>query len=358
MSVLFIGKRFYTNRDALLEHYGRIWQLPWHWARAGIQTHLWLVDYHTSELLDAIVDGLDVVSTPVWSGSFFRHWLFPHFTQKEKSDVVVASGDCYIGWMGLRIARRLKARFVFDVYDKYDEFHGYHSLPGYNLFERLLEAADANLFASALLKEKVSFLNASVIVPNGVDLNLFKPLDKELCRKALGLSKDRIYVGYVGSMSSDRGVDDLVSAVRVLRENGRDIYLLIAGRASCSITWPEFVTYLGNVSYKNIPVVMACCDTLALPYRRSPYLDMASSCKIAEYIAAGRPLAATNSPNFVANFPAAADRLRGLLAEASNPADLARVIAEQINTPRVVALPPGMSWGDVALNTARALMLS
>ena len=40
MSVLFIGKRYYTNRDALAERYGRIYQLPWNWANAGVHTHL------------------------------------------------------------------------------------------------------------------------------------------------------------------------------------------------------------------------------------------------------------------------------------------------------------------------------
>jgi len=48
-SVLFIGKRFYTNRDALTERYGRIYQLPHLWAEDGVSTRLWLVDYKTRE---------------------------------------------------------------------------------------------------------------------------------------------------------------------------------------------------------------------------------------------------------------------------------------------------------------------
>ena len=46
MNTLFIGKRYYTNRDALLERYGRIYQLPALWRQDGVDVRLWLLDYH------------------------------------------------------------------------------------------------------------------------------------------------------------------------------------------------------------------------------------------------------------------------------------------------------------------------
>ena len=32
-NILFLGKRFYTNKDALQERFGRIFHLPMEWAR-------------------------------------------------------------------------------------------------------------------------------------------------------------------------------------------------------------------------------------------------------------------------------------------------------------------------------------
>jgi hypothetical protein len=35
LRILFLGKRYYTRRDALCERFGRIYQLPLQWHRAG-----------------------------------------------------------------------------------------------------------------------------------------------------------------------------------------------------------------------------------------------------------------------------------------------------------------------------------
>ena len=37
-------------------------------------------------------------------------------------------------------------------------------------------------------------LNNAIILPNGVDLNLFKPLDKKECRNKLGWDLDKKYI--------------------------------------------------------------------------------------------------------------------------------------------------------------------
>ena len=74
MNILFIGKRFYTNRDALTEKYGRIYQLPYHWAKAGVDTKLWLIDYHSTEFITQQDDSLAIISTPVKNGSVIKQY--------------------------------------------------------------------------------------------------------------------------------------------------------------------------------------------------------------------------------------------------------------------------------------------
>ena len=63
MSILFIGKRFYTNRDAYSEKFGRIYQLPYYWAKET-KTDLWLVDYHSKEKIKDQHDTLKMVILP------------------------------------------------------------------------------------------------------------------------------------------------------------------------------------------------------------------------------------------------------------------------------------------------------
>lgn len=360
MSVLFIGKRFYTNRDALREHYGRIYQLPRHWAQAGIETRLWLVDYHTLKPASEHDGTLEIVSTPVRNLAIIRHWLTAGFVRDRKPSIVVASGDCYIGWLGYRIARRLRARFVFDVYDKYDEFGGYLRVPGFDLFRFLLRRADVRLFASRALMEQLGRdPQNDCLVPNGIDTERFRPLDKDASRAALGLSAHVTLVGYFGGMAPDRGVDDLIAAVRKLRARGSDIELLLGGNArrGMDLVAPS-VRHLGNVPYERMPATLASCDLLAVPYRRSAFMDAGASNKIAEAIACRRPLVATRSPNLVANFPQQATALGDMLATPGDVDDLARVILMQAKHRTLLDMPPGFDWRDIAATTAVHLQLA
>ena len=350
MSVLFIGKRFYTNRDALKDRYGRIWQMPWHWAQSGIPTRLWLVDYHTRRSVREMSGALDILSTPVQNLSVFRQWVKELRPSDHKVDVVVASGDCYIGLMGRQIARRLRSRFVFDVYDKYDEFAGYKRLPGFDPFRFLLRHADARLFASRALMERIGVgATHDLFVPNGVDLSHFHPRDMYTSRACFDIPADSVCVGYFGSMTPDRGVEDLVAAVAVMRQSGLNVDLVLAGQRYGQASWNEpWIRYLGNLPYDQVPTAMACCDVLTLPYRHSDYLDMASSCKIAEYIAMQRPLAMTDTPNFSMNFPEQAASLGSYMARPGAPYDLARAIALQLENRRSVSMPEGFSWESIA----------
>mgnify|MGYP001548492318 CR=1 FL=1 len=71
MRVLFIGKRFYTNRDAYKERFGRIYQLPFWWAKAGHEVDFWLIDYHGRDVGTTKDGALTVETTPVLRWRFF-----------------------------------------------------------------------------------------------------------------------------------------------------------------------------------------------------------------------------------------------------------------------------------------------
>lgn len=358
MKILFIGKRFYTNRDALREQYGRIFQLPRFWAEANIETKLWLVDYHTKEAIHEYSECLEVASTPIRNFSFSKNWFRKYLSTTDKYDVIVASGDCCIGLAAYILARRMRARFVFDVYDKYDEFDGYRRLPGFDPFSFLLKRADVRLFASRALLQDLGNVNQDILVPNGVDMQRFSPRDKEQSRIELGLPSDTLLVGYFGSMEPDRGVADLITAVQLLRHEGLDIELLLGGKASANLNVNQpGIRYLGNVPYEKMPIALASCDLISVPYRRSAFMDAGASNKIAEAIACQRPLVATMTPNFAANFPSQAVLLDGLLATAGDSTDLARVIRVQSERRVLVNMPGGMSWADISMNVADKLAL-
>jgi glycosyltransferase involved in cell wall biosynthesis len=250
--------------------------------------------------------------------------------------------------MAQRIAKKLKAKFVFDVYDKYDEFSGYVKPLGFDLFGYLLKKADMRLFASHALLHSLGQPERDAILSNGLDANHFRPIDKAEARRKLQLPVDATYVGYFGSMEPDRGVQDLIDAVKILREQGQSIELLLGGKAHDSLQLDQpGIRYLGNVPFADVPYALAASDVLAIPYRRSPFMDAGASNKIAEAIACQRPIVATRSPNLTANFPQQAQELDPYLAEPSQPSSLAAALAQQLLDRKLVAAPQNIYWSGI-----------
>lgn len=357
--VLFLGKRFYTNRDALEERYGRIYQLPHHWAESGINTRLWLIDYHGRQTARRREGALAVSSLPLMGLGTLQQ-LFSKLMIGRRHSHVVATGDCYIGLLGYAVAKRIGAKFIFDVYDKYDDFGGYRRLPGIDPFSFLLQRADRRLFASHALLERLGQPEqGDLLVANGLDRERFRSLDMITCREALGLPIDIRLIGYFGSMEPDRGVTDLIEAVALLRGDGVAVELLIGGRAEPSIDLDApGVRYMGNVPFHEVPRMLGACDLLAVPYRRSSFMDAGASNKIAEALACNRPIVATRTPNLVANFPEIAGLLGTRLAPPHDTAALAGAIRLQLADPLTAPLPPGWEWESIARETARRLGLA
>lgn len=350
MNILFIGKRFNTNRDALLEKFGRNYQFPLHLAiRHSVS--LWLVDYHTKTTMHSTDGPLNIISTPVKSLAVFQHYLLGKYKTAKPIDIVIASGDCYICYMAQRIAKKLKAKFVLDVYDKYDEFGGYIKPLGFDLFGYLLKTADMRLFASHALLQSLGQPEHDAILSNGIDAKHFRPIDKAEARRNLQLPAAQTFVGYFGSMEPDRGVEDLIAAIQILRQQGQDVELLLGGKAEPSLNLNQpGVCYLGNVPFEHVPYALAACDVLAVPYRRSPFMDAGASNKIVEAMVCERPIVATRSPNLMVNFPEQAQELEPYLAESGSPVSLAEVIKKQINNRFLASQPDKIYWEDISKN--------
>lgn len=357
MRILFIAKRRYTNKDALTERFGRVYQLPLNWAGSGHQVELALLDYHSLKQASTNEHGFPARSLPV---------LDPRFplrihaaTSGFRPDVVVASGDCFVGLAGLHLARRASACFVFDVYDDYSSFGSYRAFLGWNALGFLIDRADLVLYASRLLASRHAARSRWTLAPNGVDPAAFRPSPMAEARSRAGLhGAGQKLVGYFGSMEADRGVDDLIAATGLLHASDPDVRLLLCGTLRAGMQpLPQWVEYRGVVPHSAIPDYLNACNVVALPYRRSQVMDMGASCKIAEYLLCERPLVATDTPNFVGNFPMQAAELGPALCKAGDPADLARALSYQFDRGLIAAPPIELTWQAIAKSVLAELEL-
>lgn len=356
MRVVWLAKRYYTHKDALRERYGRVYQLPLAWTAGNLaEARLELVDYY-SAFTENIVDGqLRVASIPVRSIGALRKMA--RRLVAWQPDVIVSSGDCFLALLALRLARKLRARFVFDVYDDYRKFGAYHAFLGWDAYGYLLREADLVLYASEALAAQHTAPTPWQLVSNGIDPAVFRPQPQADARTLAGLANDGTrWIGYFGSMEPERGPEDLVEAVGLLQATDLPVRLVLCGQKHPATQFNKpWVEFRGNVDHVQIPAYINACDVVVLPYRRGPIIDMASSVKIAEYLHCRRPVVATETPNLLANFPKQARELGPAVCRPGDPHDLARALRLQLRRPTIASLPTGHAWTEIADTSIEAL---
>ncbi len=100
-------------------------------------------------------------------------------------------------------------------------------------------SADRIVVASAHEKHLLTALYGAdaehiAIVPCGVDLDLFAPMEKEFARRHLGLKDGERVILFVGRIEPLKGIDILISVAAQLHEDENFIVLIVGGDARAS----------------------------------------------------------------------------------------------------------------------------
>jgi len=147
------------------------------------------------------------------------------------------------------------------------------------LYVDVLENASKVIFVSnALLNKAKSFGYAgenSVVIPNGIEPVIFKPLDKEKIKKELGLSKK--VVGFVGNLVNVKRADKLPEIFSYI-SSIYDAEFLVVGdgelRKSIENECKKRklkVKFVGSVSHEEVPYYMNAMDVMILPSRNEGF---------------------------------------------------------------------------------------
>jgi glycosyltransferase involved in cell wall biosynthesis len=141
--------------------------------------------------------------------------------------------------------------------------------------------------------------------PDGVDLQRFDPpLGRAEARARTGLPAAARIVCHSGHLYPGRGVEETIEALSSLPDvlliliggNPEDIERLRAYAAGRG--WCDRVRFEGTVPNGRVPLYLWAADALVMPYTtRTPTVRAMSPLKMFEYMAAGRPIVATDFPS-------------------------------------------------------------
>jgi D-inositol-3-phosphate glycosyltransferase len=190
------------------------------------------------------------------------------------------------GWVGLRLKERWGVPHV-TMFHTLGEVKNRARLTEHEaplriqVERRLAQEADRIVCASQHEKHLLTGLYGAdpdrvAVVPCGVDLDLFRPQDKEAARRALGCSDERIIL-FVGRIEPLKGIDILINAAAQLAEES-DFHVLIVGgdrRSQRQVSHlqglasdlgiGERVCFLGAVDHEKLPLYYNAADVCVVP---------------------------------------------------------------------------------------------
>ncbi len=266
-------------------------------------------------------------------------------------DVLHAHSPALCGHAAMRVARRLDIPLVYEIRAFWEDAAVGNGTGGdrtikYRLIRglenRVVAAADAVLTICEGLRgdlvERGFEGDKIAVVPNGVDMAMFgEPLPRDDALAArLGLG-DGPVIGFIGSFYDYEGLDDLVAAMRPLRERHPTAQLLLVGggpkdaeiRAQAAATPArDAILFVGRVPHVEVERYYSLIDILAYPRKRSRLTDLVTPLKPLEAMAQRRICAASDVGG---HRELVADGETGTLFPADDPEAAARALARLID---------------------------
>lgn len=156
--------------------------------------------------------------------------------------------------------------------------------------------AQTEAFRDDLVSRGIDARKISVVL-NGVELTMFSPRPRDAAKAAeLGLTDDRMVVGYLGTLGLAHGLDHVIEAAEALRDEPVCFLLLGPGAEREKLMAEVRHRALGNVFIPpaqpkpEMPRAWSVCDLSLVHLKDTPVFASVIPSKIFESMAMGKPV--------------------------------------------------------------------
>jgi len=180
------------------------------------------------------------------------------------------------------------------------------------------------------------------VVPPGIDLATFQPLDRAEARRKIGYDAGRLLL-FVGRLERLKGVDVAIKALALLRDREHDdLRLIVLGEdvrdgeesekerlkaVATSLGVRDRVDFLGSVAHHELPYFYAAADAVVMPSYSESFGLVALEAQ-----ACGRPVVASGVSGLRS---VVRDEVSGYLIEGHDPALYAERIGRLLADPEL-----------------------
>ena len=180
------------------------------------------------------------------------------------------------------------------------------------------------------------------VVPPGVDLSVFQPVDRDEARRKIGYGPGRLLL-FVGRLERLKGVEVAIRALALLRDrNHDDVRLLILGEDSkdgdegekdrlkavaADIGVRDRVDFLGSVAHHELPYFYSAADVCVMPSYSESFGLVGLEAQ-----ASGRPVVGSDVSGLRSVIR---DQVSGYLIAGHDPAEYAERIGRLLEDPEL-----------------------
>ena len=167
-----------------------------------------------------------------------------------------------------------------------------------------------------------------VVIENGANADLFKPMDQKEARKELNLNENYNYVGFSGSFNVWHGIKDLVKSAPLILKEVKNTKFILVGDGELKEQIIQMVNdlnltdnfiFINRVPYEEVPKYVNAFDVCVILKKKD---IPGSPLKLWEYMACGKPVVATNTQDF----KALEEYNAGILVDPEKPEEVADAI--------------------------------
>lgn len=304
MRLLVLTSRYTANRDIIGEDFGRQTRLFEALKKFGHDIDFFCADYKKFESKKTDLHGINVFIEPFGSFHLINFALkLKSLIKKNRYDFMFITSDPLWSIFGYFLSKKYGLKLVYDIQDNFETYKSF-KLPLVRIFhKKAVKSAALVTCASNILKNDLKNIRKRdvITVPNGVDLNLFKPLSMQKSRKKLNLPKKGKIISYIGSIQKIQGVDILIDCFKELKKEMLSLNLMLVGRVGAEEKEKfdfdvEGLIFKGSLPQKEVVYAINASDVLVIPYPLNKFTRvMLAPYKIVEFMACDKPIVTTDA---------------------------------------------------------------
>jgi len=242
----------------------------------------------------------------------YHFHIFNKIIREQNIDVVVAA-HVLAGTAVIHAAKKYQVPVVFDLKDWFPDSAAAYFKNNiiqetvrksvWAITKRNLSNSNKITTVSPSLVEKLKKHGFSAdLITNGVDTDIFKPMNGAEKRKELGFTADDFIIGFCGSIERWYAIDEMIRALPELIRYHPSTKMLVVGGSlftsykaelqelAVELNVSDRVIFTGTKPYSELPGYIACMDVCTIPLSPPQWGDIALPNKFFEYSACGKPI--------------------------------------------------------------------